>query len=389
MTDSGYIGNVSVFQHGNNHVLIQILDDQWLFDYKYFDLHDCEITHIRKKTARDNLVKLKGKNKHEAFDIYQKWRLYGNKNLIIELADAHFPIEKNSDSKKEHQNHQINNNNSIKQGAVSIIRKSDPRDDNKKSKCEKIQITKELILDCKGFNSPNKNIKRNKNIRRVVEERGIQSLIHFTPIANLERILTTGLISRAKIDTLANRSRIMVNDKKRLDNQRNAICLSIEFPNYKMFYKYHNGNCNKWIVIKLKPRILWEYDCAFCHSNAASNECRYISINERKEVKSLNKMYEDFGNVRRKDLGIPSKYPTNPQAEVLVFNKIPLDDFLGIHFHNRCLVKHYKKIYKEFKNLFEFNRIYFQPRQDYQYWQNKNKTDKLSDDLSGIYNNPF
>jgi hypothetical protein len=119
-----------------------------------------------------------------------------------------------------------------------------------------------------------------RQIQLFCESCQIKQLVHFTHIQNLSTILQHGLLS---IDGLAKTPTIQYrrNDAKRLDGQLNAISLSISFPNYRMFYIYQCNIPQDWVVISLKPDILWELDCAFCSENAASNNVRFIPIAQR------------------------------------------------------------------------------------------------------------
>ena len=73
-------------------------------------------------------------------------------------------------------------------------------------------------------------------IKNFLQERDIDELIHFTCVDNLESILSNGLLSLE--DLYYNQIHYYYNDENRLEHKDNAICLSISFPNYKMFYKY-------------------------------------------------------------------------------------------------------------------------------------------------------
>ena len=107
-------------------------------------------------------------------------------------------------------------------------------------------------------------------IYEVYREREIPYLLHFTRPENLESILAIGLHPRQNIDlgVVPNAS---VNDTCRNDGRRDRNCLSISFPNYKMFYPLRSANPGiEWPVLVMKPSILWTMDCLFCENNAAS-----------------------------------------------------------------------------------------------------------------------
>ncbi len=157
-------------------------------------------------------------------------------------------------------------------------------------------------------------------IRRICEQRGIKYLVHFTRMDNLASILKHGLLGRERLEKM--RIPYVYNDEQRIDRCSDAICLSISFPNYKMFYVYRKKlESAKWVVLVLKRDILWELDCAFCQENAASNNVRFIPLEERKKGSALEDLFTEYDkihDVQRSSLGIPPEYTTNPQAEVLV-----------------------------------------------------------------------
>lgn len=171
-------------------------------------------------------------------------------------------------------------------------------------------------------------------MRTAVENKGIQYLVHFTRAENLESILQNGLIS---VDSLDSREMdYHSNDEYRLDNCCEATCLSIQFPNYKMFYKYRCENPGSdWVVLGIQKDVLWEKDCAFCVENAASSNVTSIPLRRRKGVDAFNLLYNNYpGKPSRESLGISRELPTHPQAEVLVFDIIEPEYILGVAFNN-------------------------------------------------------
>ena len=174
---------------------------------------------------------------------------------------------------------------------------------------------------------------RASQIQQICTERSITTLVHFTRIENLRDILHEGLLDHQSL-LKKHGQQFAPNDRKRLDRHKEAICLSISFPNYQLFNRFSRPNegsppdYSQWVVLLLDAKALWELDCAFCQENAASNVVRYISLAERKKPDALKNMFVDVcrdtkGNVyQRQSLQIPDHYPTHPQAEVLVFDRI-------------------------------------------------------------------
>lgn len=151
-------------------------------------------------------------------------------------------------------------------------------------------------------------------MKELVEAKGINFVWHFTRLSNLPGILANGLINRVQLTFSGMPWEF--NDQHRIDGQQDSICCSIAHPNYKMFYRLRQENPEtEWVVIGLKPSVLWEKDCAFCVSNAASNEVTAIPIQNRKGPAAFNRLFEEFpGKPTRAELGISNDCPTNPQA---------------------------------------------------------------------------
>lgn len=202
------------------------------------------------------------------------------------------------------------------------------------------------------------------NIQEYVAERGIKYLVHFTREANLASILEDGLLCR---DRLIPGPGVVFNDDLRLDGT-SAICLSISFPNYKLFCKLRNSNPDeKWVVIGIHPSVLWVLRCAFCTSNAASNAVTDINIEQRMGLGPLQAMYDDWEDKTRATLGLTSSVPTNPQAEVLVLDSIPKDFIIGIAASNESAGQRLRASHPGVNVLAA--PVYFNARSDYQHWR--------------------
>ncbi|WP_085992160.1 DarT ssDNA thymidine ADP-ribosyltransferase family protein [Oceanobacillus senegalensis] len=177
-----------------------------------------------------------------------------------------------------------------------------------------------------------KNVVQERAIESFVKDRDITTLVHFTRIENLSSIFSNGLLP---IDSLSQRRLNYINnDEYRLDNCLDANCVSIQFPNYQMFYKYRDKNQDiDWVVLGIKKKILWEKDCAFCVENAASGKVVSMPLDQRKGVDALKRLYYEYpGKPTRNELNLKSSIPTHPQAEVLVFDKIEPELIWGVAF---------------------------------------------------------
>ena len=218
-------------------------------------------------------------------------------------------------------------------------------------------------------------------IQQFCEERGITTLCHFTRVENLHSILQQGLLGRNLLE--ARGQQFLWNDPDRADGHKEAVCLSISFPNYQMFYSIRESEKTKgvkdsqWVILLLDPKVLWELGCAFCQDNAARTAISSIPLEDRKKTEALKDMFKDFYNIRHQDLSIPQDYPTHPQAEVLVFDSIPARYIKAIHFwdtdaQNRWLPSITGTNYETVCT----DRHYFKYRSDYEIWRREKFNNK-------------
>lgn len=223
-----------------------------------------------------------------------------------------------------------------------------------------------------------------EQIEAVCKERQIQQLIHFTHKDNLRSILTHGLLGRSKLDQF-NFQRYKFNDEIRLDNQRGAVCLSVTFPNYKMFFKYSSGNKSEWVVLCLDVFLLWELDCKFYVNNAASGHARQSEADSnRKSAKDFKEMFSDLPHKTRNSLNIPENYTTDPQAEILVLEPVPVKYIKSVDFYNENIANSWLSANQNLAQSFTFyySDRFFRPRKDYEHWRGKSPVSSHFFDIS-------
>ena len=234
-----------------------------------------------------------------------------------------------------------------------------------------------VITDENKVTVTEKNVelqKRSFQIQKFCKERDITTLVHFTRIENLRSILGEGLRGRSILET---RGQVRFNDPQRWDRHKDAICLNISFPNYRLFSKFSRpsvdspSDYSQWIVLLLKAEVLWELDCAFCQENAASNLVRYVLLEERKKPDALEGLFEEVycdtnGHVyKRLSQQIPSHYSTHPQAEVLVFDQIRIEYIKEVHFYEESVLEQWHSSNPgNYLPRLSFNQLYFQYPRD-------------------------
>ncbi|MGL6099114.1 MAG: DarT ssDNA thymidine ADP-ribosyltransferase family protein [Fusobacteriaceae bacterium] len=146
-------------------------------------------------------------------------------------------------------------------------------------------------------------------IKKIIEERGIKELIHFTNVNNVKDILNNGICSLNYMND--KNIEYIQNDFARFDDEYNYISVSVSFPNYKMLYKKRKESDTSYVILSLNPRILLEKDCLFIPSNAANKKFR----GKLNDYSSFSHFYQLFNN---SDLNFPKNYPKDSQAEILV-----------------------------------------------------------------------
>lgn len=204
-------------------------------------------------------------------------------------------------------------------------------------------------------------------MRNILVERQVHKLYHFTQANNLKNIFKYGLLSRCELESRG--IDCFINDEYRYDECLEAICTSIEFPNYKMFYKLRCDNPDiDWVVLELDANIICDVKCAFNWTNAGDSKSYSIPLNQRMTKSALEDLFNDKdGYPSREDLRIPDCYPTNPQAEVLIFDIIPIDYINSVNFIDEDTLLRYKEIVPHSIDAIIDDEL-FRWRNDYEYW---------------------
>lgn len=160
------------------------------------------------------------------------------------------------------------------------------------------------------------------------------------------------------------------NDHIRLDAQEGTSSFSIEHPNYKLFYRLRKESEDmkqEWVVIGVQRNVLWDKVCAFCHDNAASASVTAIPIEQRKTMEAFKNMFKPItGKPSREELRLSDAFPTNPQAEVLVFDVVEPKYILSLVCQNDNLKD---KLKINFPNVHVVRHMpYYGPRHDHKAW---------------------
>lgn len=201
-----------------------------------------------------------------------------------------------------------------------------------------------------------------EEIMNYLHSRKVASLIHFSPICNLDSILKNGICSREYCET--HNIKFQHSDEERFDNLKHLISLSISFPNYKMRFKKEKEINQHFIIIEIDPSIIKNFgikERRFCYTNASTKFGKFDGPN----LTHLQTMFpwEEL----RKERNLPLYYTTDPQAEVLLKGPIPTKYIKKIHFDNNIDFSRYSEKYHS--PLFVEDRTFFKYREDYAYHQ--------------------
>jgi len=190
-------------------------------------------------------------------------------------------------------------------------------------------VLNDLVGDIAG-NKHFLDVKKEIEAKAVAVD--VPLLAHFTRARNLASILEHGLCSIVEAKELGITPH--VNDLLRLDGHPDAISLSIAFPNHKMFFKYRQKKLSEdWVVLLIEPAALWRKKCGFCQRNAADHRIRERPLSDLMNVDAFISMFEEIDGVpARRKQGLFDYDPTDPQAEVLVFETIEPSLITGVAF---------------------------------------------------------
>lgn len=195
-------------------------------------------------------------------------------------------------------------------------------------------------------------------IQNIVKAKNIPYLVHFTHVGNLPSILKHGFYPQSRQTELSGAIH-HINDYMRLDNKTDHTCFSISCPNSRMFFRVRNKFNGNWAVLLINNRILWEKECLFYQTNAASNSVRFNSINNHQGSHALSTMFLSSDECPR-DSFLLDCDPTDEQAEVMIPGIIESSYIDAIVFDNREIADEYNNRIKDKEILYcqPVTRIY-------------------------------
>lgn len=202
-------------------------------------------------------------------------------------------------------------------------------------------------------------------IGELLTERGIDRLAHFTPITNVQNICRYGLIPREYLSLEIVRLALgpEFTDQHRMDGIPQYNCLSVTFPNYRMFYlKRQSMPATRWAVIEYSASVLLRVWAEYCPTNSASRPPVLQGSDGVRSQFLLPKL--------RSELAISPDMTTDPQAEVLCDSVIGGQEIIRI-----CVEVESDVTFLAAAGIkSEVDPAPFRPRHDYKYWQGRRIT---------------
>ena len=167
-------------------------------------------------------------------------------------------------------------------------------------------------------------------IQQECRTRGITRLCHFTQSRNLAHIFGDcgGLLSTQTLQN--NDMPHNPTDSSRYDGRDDLICCSIEYPNTYYFanVRNHDHLFKDWAVLIIHPKHMVRSETQFCPCNAARECGRHLQSG----FAGFSSLFQQTspGITWNRATTHLAAAPTDIQAEVLIAERIPLDDICGI-----------------------------------------------------------
>ena len=313
-----------------------------------------ELTRLaKKKYLFDMKVKIR-KKKNDAFNILLEKR----QNLLFEIG-------KYNTKKLKDKLDKLTVSLSRSHALMDLARSTDTN-----LKLSIAQEKKQLRFTLHNYKMARRDeIRRRNSIKKVISARQIKYLVHFTRLENVVNIFRHGILSRDECEKLNLES--MCSDQHRFDDLTTRICLSISFPNYKMLFNKTNGMTSpEYCLIFINPRVLYINHCLFSQGNAASKSFRDAAVVDGWNGFALEKMFHNHNN-KRSLSGIPSCFPTDPQAEVLLKGLIDSQEILAIVVRPSILEDNLSSEFEwtpEIMSKVHYNSDFFKYRSDWNHW---------------------
>lgn len=208
-------------------------------------------------------------------------------------------------------------------------------------------------------------------IQQACEWRGVKRLVHFTRIENVPQILELGLTSRGELSR--QEKPFTPADQARSDGVPGWPCLSVTFPNYKMFFakRQEHGGGARWAVLGVDAAALWSSTCLFFGSNAAGAAFYHRDAGSLASMGAFSEMFADRVDGKDRELlQLPNYYTTDPQAEVRAIDGVDVGLITNVAFESAADLQVVEERVGSWPHRVRPSVVpkLFGPRIDYRHW---------------------
>ena len=188
----------------------------------------------------------------------------------------------------------------------------------------------------------------------LINERGVKSLFHFTPVANLQWILKEGILP---VEDTKGKEGVIYPDPHRLDGMLDCSCLSFSWPNNFVLNTKRREMGIHFAILEIDVRALNSdfVDKIYCTKSNAAHWTYYSIRNYGETVNAAADMFSDWFSIGARNYcrkpGTPSEYPTDIQAELLVHGKIDISYVRRIDFESSYDIEAVRKRFEAPENI--------------------------------------
>ncbi len=177
---------------------------------------------------------------------------------------------------------------------------------------------------------PDRSVTREEIATRLIKERGIEKLIHFTDRKNIPSIREHGILSVERLDK--DNVKYSRNDDLRLDNQKFAISVSVSKRNEPLFHVFDKEEQNSMVELEIDPQVIVDKACWFYCTNAANK--RFGRQRDQYQLRSaFDGMFADMVEIKNcvfvRRVGQRDHEPTDVQAEIMVKDQVERKYIVG------------------------------------------------------------
>ncbi len=228
------------------------------------------------------------------------------------------------------------------------------------------------------FTDTSKSEKKAKEIRQFIRKNRISCLTHFTHIDNLKSILQSGILPASVLRGNRTFSAVRFTGKPLPAEWAGFVSLNISFPDYRLFMQLQNNEPSDWVIVLVDPRVLADFPCFFFPGRASETISRApapgLPLPGNQKAADLKALFADREDVKRRELEIPSYYPTDPSSEILSGLPVAPSFITQIYFYseykfNQWVLSNTEFAIRQDRNRWACGLQYFSPRSDYTWWK--------------------